>query len=97
MNLRSRLEVRQVNGLFRVVPQTAGFVESDNRLKPNPEPIREYVHKRTFKDNARAWILALRVEYALKNGQTLDLNHWEVFGLDELPADSLLPPRFLRR
>ncbi len=97
MNIRQRLEVRQVAGVFRVVARTATFVHHPHHLERNPEPIREYVHNRTFTDNGKAWKLALRVEQALTAGRTLDLRHWDVLELGELRADSLLPPRFLRR
>ncbi len=97
MHIRQRLEVRQVAGVFRVIARTAAFVHTDNGIERNPEPIREFAHKRTFTDNGEAWKLAMRVEQALKAGRTLDLSHWDVVKLGELRADSLLPARFNRR
>ncbi len=84
----------QVGGLFRVVARTAAVVRDENqRPERNSESIGEYVHERTFTDNGEAWKLALRVEQAIKAGGTLDLRHWDVVNLGELPADPLLPAR----
>ncbi len=97
MNIRPRMEVRQTDGLFRVIARTAGSGLDDRRhFVPNPEPLREYVHKRTFTDNGEAWRLALRVEHALRADRTLDLRHWDIVIPGDLPADSLLPASYHR-
>ncbi len=41
MNIRPRLEFRQVAGVFRVVARTAAFVHYDHHMEPNPEPVRD--------------------------------------------------------
>ncbi len=92
MNLRRRIEVRLVNGSHRVIARTAAVVLSDEGyFEPNPEPVREFVHQRTFADRGEAWRLAMRVETALWDGGTIDLRHWDVVRPGDLPADSLLP------
>ncbi len=98
MNLRTRLEVRLVGGLFRVIARTAAMLRQDNgRCARNPDPPMEYVHKRPFADNGEAWKLALRVETALKSDGTLDPRHWDVVRPGDLPADPLLPESLKRR
>ncbi len=92
-----RLEVRQVGGVFRVVARTASVLHLEHGIEPNPEPIREYAHKRTFADNGEAWWLAMRVEQALWADRSLNLRHWDVFEPGELVADSLLPAGVQRR
>ncbi len=98
MNLRTRLEVRLVGGLFRVIARTAAMVRKDDgHCERNPDKLMEYVHKRPFADNGEAWKLALRVEHALKNDGTLNLRHWDVSRPGDLPADSLLPDGIRQR
>ncbi len=98
MILRTRLDVRLVGGLFRVIARTAAMIRNDNgRCERNPDPVMEYVHKRPFADNGEAWKLALRVEQALRADGTLNLPHWDVVRPGDLPADSLLPPRLERQ
>ncbi len=97
MNLRSRVDVRLVGGLHRVIARTAAVVFGDEGCyEPNPEPVREFVHKRAFADSGEAWKLGLRIESALRNGGTIDLRHWDMVRPGDLPADSLLPAAFNR-
>ncbi|MCP5065067.1 MAG: hypothetical protein GY946_00750, partial [bacterium] len=65
-HLRERLDVRLVGGVHRVIATTAAVVLNDEGyFDPNPEPMREFVHKRSFADRGDAWRLAMRVEIAL--------------------------------
>ncbi len=92
MNLRRRLDVRLAGGRHRVIARTAAVVGGDQgHFEPNPEPVMEFVHQRTFADRGEAWKLAMRVECALRDGGTIDLRHWDVVRPGDLPADSLLP------
>ncbi len=98
MNLRRRLDVRLVRGLHRVIAITAAMVGSDEgHFEPNPEPVMEFVHQRTFVDRGEAWKLGMRVERALRDGGTLNLCCWDVVRPGDLPADSLLPTAFNRQ
>ncbi len=97
MNFRRRLEVRRVAGLFRVIARTAAFVPDEHgHLVRSPEPVEEYVHKRTFADNGEAWKLALKVEHAIKSDEALNLRLWDLVAPGDLPADSLLPRAYQR-
>ena len=97
MNLRRRLEVRLVDGFHRVIATTAAVVVNDEgRFEPNPEPVNEFVHKRTFADRGEAWKLGMRAESVLRDGGTIDLRYWDLIGPGDMPADSLLPAGYNR-
>ncbi len=92
MNLRRRVEVRLVKRFHRVIARTATVVLGDEGyFEPNPDPVREFVHQRTFADRGEAWKLSMRVETALRAGGTIDLRYWDVVRPGDKPADSLLP------
>ena len=78
MNTSLRLNVRRIDGRFRVVATDPEWLETDDgRFERNPDPIMEHTHEHPFTDRREAWNFVREIRRGLEQGRDLNLGHWQ--------------------